>query len=268
MKGQAEGLGQTNFKSCNSPIRWDHLFKNTNKNGLERDSRGPYENPRENEERKSESRILRRERKYRGNTASREFLLDLIDLPHSETRRVLCFAARSITLPTLIALRYPNASVLALDDMTGGNALAYAMQSKEGLPNLQVGISDSSFMPIIESFFDIVLLAGVGESPVGSTANGSSSRNRREHTLAEASRVLKKGGKVIVGIENSILKSRLSSKMWHGLRSGASYEKDLLDGGFRKVRSYAAYPRYTSPRVIAKTRNLREIVRDSSKKYG
>jgi SAM-dependent methyltransferase len=179
--------------------------------------------------------------------------------------------------PAQIAKCYPFVDVHVF---TGNVDLLFFLaevKSQEGLYNLNLGRVYSSNVPVADEFFDLALLVG-RESTLD-----------QRNVLAEARRVLKRGGKLVLGTDNRYGYQHLTRK---SIRKGkgsqhfppretfsrsskvrctvsqdsflyglGGYRALITQSGFRKASVYAAMPSYTFPNVISDIGNVDEMMK-------
>jgi 2-polyprenyl-3-methyl-5-hydroxy-6-metoxy-1,4-benzoquinol methylase len=197
-------------------------------------------------------------------------------LPLGENSRVLDIGCGWGTLSLPIAMS--GATVFALDLAPLRARFTQLRAAQENLSNLIVlGGGDTQHLPMESSFFDFVILNGVLEW----TAVSRECRPREEYLkfLREASRVLKPGGRVYIGIENrlsfqyfqgvpedhielrfiALLPRRLADR-YALVRRGIRYRthtltlwgyKELLqESGFENPAFFYPHPDYRLPRMV------------------
>ncbi|MDO8729521.1 MAG: class I SAM-dependent methyltransferase [bacterium] len=156
---------------------------------------------------------------------------------------------------------------------------------KEGLKNVEVFVGDIFDTQFPKESFDLIVMNGLLEW-IGVTDRFSSPRKAQLESLHIAKGLLKKGGYLYIGIENSFALSylrgrdhsglyftsympRLLANIYMKLRKGkpyntytytkSGYEKLIKEAGFSDIEFYLPYPGYNLPRIMIPYGNLNAL---------
>lgn len=204
---------------------------------------------------------------------------------------ILDFGASWGSLSVHMARRFPSCQVYALDETLEGLAFLDIVKTQEGLSNLRIAKTGVDRIPLADESMDIVLMIGVLEW-VGEILTNTTPNLAQLAVLSEVRRTLKKGGKLVLGVENrysyrylggrpdhshirfgSIIPRRLASFYSSRFRrreyrtyiySLGEYTKILKQVAYKDVQFYCAYPDHASPRVISDLGSMHEFWNNSN----
>ena len=203
----------------------------------------------------------------KSNMQGREFVVDklgylFLDLVENLDGRqnLLNIGAARDFLSIQLARRYPEAEVYTCDDALEDLMILKIVKEQEGISNLHLAQADPIDIPISDSFFDLILIIEHRET-IGSSFTGS--RKHMDRILLESSRLLRKKGVLLLGIQKQRgYKNLRDDRIRRDSYSPHQYGRILLDGaGFSKVSCFPAYPSCDSPRIISEMDNLKEMAK-------
>jgi len=208
--------------------------------------------------------------------------------------KILDLGAGLGALSFQIAKRNPTSEVYAFDKTLEGLLLLKVIKEQEKLWNLHIARVDAFDIPLDDSFFDLVLMVGLLEW-LGSSITELQPAQAQKRTLKEVYRVLKPGGKLLVGVENRFgyqffkgaldhsglpftsLMPRQIANMYTKLRSSREYRtytysergyrKLFAETGFKNMRFFAAFPDYRFPRLILDVASVKEVLKNQTSKF-
>ena len=214
--------------------------------------------------------------------------LDL--LPMERGACVVDLGAGWGSLSVQIAKRFPSSAVYSLDMTIEGLFFLDVVRDLERLSNRHIAKVAANQIPLADESVDMVLMVGVLEW-VGESIAALKPLAAQLAVLGEARRVLRKGGRLVLGIENRYSYKYLRGKPEHsGIRFGSvlpkglvsfysrkvlnkdyktyiysrrEYQKLLASAGFGDLRFYGAYPDYRFPKVVSDLRSMHEFWRDA-----
>jgi ubiquinone/menaquinone biosynthesis C-methylase UbiE len=211
-------------------------------------------------------------------------------LPMKKGARVLDLGAGWGSLSIQVAKRFPSSTVYALDMTLEGLLFLDIVKKQENLSNLRIAKVAANRIPLADESMDVVLMIGVLEW-VGESISTLEPLASQLAVLGEVRRVLKKGGKLVLGIENRYSYKYLRGKPEHShirfgsvlpkgfvsfysrrflhkeyrtyIYSRGEYQKLLGQAGYGNLHFYGAYPDYRFPRVISDLESMHEFWRDA-----
>lgn len=214
--------------------------------------------------------------------------LDLLTIRRGA--RVLDLGAGWGSLSIQIAKRYPSTTVYAFDMTLEGLRFLDVVRGQQDLSNLRIAKARADRMPLADGSMDVVLMIGVFEW-VGESIVNTSPLAAQQAVLAEVRRVLKPGGKLVMGIENRYSYKYLGGKPEHShirfgsvlpkgivslfsrsllgkeyrtyIYSRGEYAKILKGAGYEKMSFFGAYPDYRFPRVISDLGSMGDFWREA-----
>jgi ubiquinone/menaquinone biosynthesis C-methylase UbiE len=222
----------------------------------------------------------------------RTLFLELVRI--SPNQRVLDLGAGWGSLSMQISKRYPGVEVYAFDKTIEGLLFLNLVREQEKLPNLHIARADASDIPMEKESFDVAFIIGVLEW-VGASMKNMSPLDAQLKVLNEVKRLLKKGGRAVIGIENRFSYQYLKGKRDHSgmkfasvlpksltnlymkarfneeyrtyIYSYSGYRKLFLErAGFSNVETYVTDPNYRFPKAISDPGSVREMMISSHKK--
>ncbi|HEV2139118.1 MAG TPA: methyltransferase domain-containing protein [Nitrososphaerales archaeon] len=204
--------------------------------------------------------------------------------------RVLDLGAGWGSLSIQIAKRFPSTVVYAFDMTLEGLVFLDIVKKQQDLSNLRIAKVGADKIPLTDSSMDVVLMIGVLEW-VGESITSLGPGAAQMAVLAEVGRTLRKGGKLVIGIENRYSYKYLRGKPEHSrIRFGSvlprklvslysrsvkkreyrtyiyslgEYAEILGQAGYKDLHFYGAYPDYRFPRVISDLGSMHEFWRDA-----
>ena len=204
--------------------------------------------------------------------------------------RILDLGAGWGSLSMQIAKRFPTTFVYALDMTLEGLLFLDIVTKQQELTNLRIAKVGADKIPLVDESMDVVLMIGVLEW-VGESITRMKPGAAQLAVLAEAKRALKKGGHLVIGIENRYSYKYLRGKPEHShIRFGSVLPKSLVTlysrsvrkkeyrtyiyslgeyarilgkAGYEDLHFYGAYPDYRFPRVIADLGSMHEFWKDA-----
>lgn len=221
----------------------------------------------------------------------RTMFLELVRISPGE--RLLDLGAGWGSLSMQIAKRYPAVEVFALDKTLEGLLFLNIVKEQERLSNLHIARVDAADIPMEDSSIDVAIVIGVLEW-AGESMKNLSPVEAQLRLLGEIKRLLRKGGRAVIGIENRYGYKYIRGKRDHsGVRYASVMPKSLTNAymrarygtvyrtyiysepgyrnlfidqaGFRKVNTYVTAPNYRYPEAISDPTSIRKMMYASHK---
>lgn len=202
--------------------------------------------------------------------------------------RILDLGAGWGSISFQLAKGFPSTTIYALDKTIESLLFLKAVKDQERLRNLKIMHGDAWDVPIIDEFFDHVIMMGVLEW-VGESPKSKDPQEIQLKVLREIYRVLKKDGAFLLGIENRIgwqyflgetdhsylkytsLMPRFFANIYCKLKTGkpyrtytyteSGYKKLLAKIGFKQIKIYAVFKNYSSPLYISDLSSVKHVVK-------
>jgi ubiquinone/menaquinone biosynthesis C-methylase UbiE len=222
----------------------------------------------------------------------RTLFLELVRIPPGS--KVLDLGAGWGSLSMQIAKRYHGVDVFAFDKTLEGLLFLDVVKNQEKLSNIHIAHVDASDIPMADESFDIALIIGVLEW-TGESVKDSSPVEAQLKVLQEVRRLLRKGGKAVIGIENRFSYEYLRGKRDHsGMRFASVFPKSLTNAymktryrreyrtyiyshsgyqnlflgraGFTAMETFVTSPSYRFPKAISDPINVRKMMVASHRK--
>lgn len=195
--------------------------------------------------------------------SNRFSMLNLVEISNSE--RVLDLNPGLSLRPAQMARWYPDSDICAFDSTLEFVLFLNIVREEEGLSNLRLACGDPYNVPAGDEFFDLVLMTD------------AEARLDRAGLLAEARRLLRKGGRLVVGADNRYSYQRMVRRpdfsgvalarrvpdRYHkpSLQGSRGYRTLLQDLGFRRASFYSVIPNCRFPRAISDLDNAGELIK-------
>jgi SAM-dependent methyltransferase len=156
---------------------------------------------------------------------------------------------------------------------------------KEGITNIQTFVGDFFELPLKEKSFDLIVMNGVLEW-VGKTDRFNDPYQAQIESLKICKKLLKKGGRLYIGIENrfsfvymrspdhegtmwTTFMPRMIADRYMRWKKGFSYQtythtkkvyaRQLREAGFASSEFFLPYPGYNMPRIVTPYDDLRAL---------
>jgi SAM-dependent methyltransferase len=195
--------------------------------------------------------------------STRLSILNLVEISNGE--RVLDLNPGLSLRPAQIAKWHPHVDICVLDSMLDTLLFLDIVKREEGLSNLKLACGDPCNVPAGDESFDLILMTDA-EARLG-----------RVGILTEAKRLLRKGGRLVVGTDNRYSYQRVVRKpdlsgLALGRKIAGRQRRPALQGlrgyqtlfqelGFRRTSFYSAIPNCKFPRVISDLDNVGEMIK-------
>lgn len=209
--------------------------------------------------------------------------------------RILDLGAGWGSVSFQLAKGFPNITVYALDKTVESLLFLQVVKDQEKLYNLKIMHGDAYDIPVIDEFFDHVIMMGVLEW-IGESVRFKEPQEAQLEVLRELLRVLKSKGSLLLGIENRVgyqyllgeadhwnlkytsLMPRFLANLYCKVRVGkpyrtytyteSGYRKLLASVGFRHVKMYVAFRNYPLPLYISDLSSVKHMVKAIFEKSG
>jgi ubiquinone/menaquinone biosynthesis C-methylase UbiE len=193
--------------------------------------------------------------------------LELVRISPGE--RVLDLGAGWGSLSMQIAKRYSDVEVYAFDKASEGLLFLNVVKGQEKLANLHIARVDTMDIPMADSSFDVAFIIRALES-IGESVKNISPLEAQLKLLHEVRRLLRDGGRAVIGVENRFsykyLTGRHASEHTAVIHSQSGYRNLFLKGaGFKKVETFVASPNCRFPRAISDPSSVRKMMIASHK---
>ena len=221
----------------------------------------------------------------------RTMFLELVSIFPGE--KVLDLGAGWGSLSMQIAKRY-DAEVFAFDKTLEGLLFLNVVKEQERLSNLHIARVDAADIPMPDKSIDVAIIIGVLEW-AGESMKSMSPLQAQLKLLGEIKRLLRKGGRLVVGIENRYGYKYLRGKRDHsGVRFSSVMPKSLANSymkarygreyrtyiysesgyrnlflnqtGFKSMETFVTAPNYRYPEAISDLKSTREMMYAAHKK--
>jgi SAM-dependent methyltransferase len=185
-------------------------------------------------------------------------ILNLVEISAGE--RVLDLNPGLSLRPAQMAKWHPHTDICVFDSTLDVLFFLNIVREEEELSNLKLACGDPCNVPAGDEFFDLIFMTD------------AEARLDRAGVLVEARRLLRIGGRLVVGTDNRYSYQRMVRKLdlgrgtpgRHGrppLRGLRGYRTLLQDLGFRRTSFYSAIPNCRFPQVISDLDNVGEMIK-------